>query len=79
MPLGLLWHRKSPSSEAERKAVERVRREESAGMEDEEEKRPLVRMQMLGALRDLQGDLTHDLGVMKNEATRTTRVPELQP
>lgn len=59
--------------------MERVRGEESAGMEDEEEKRPLVRMQMLGALRDLQGDLTHDLGVMKNETTRTTRVPELQP
>lgn len=76
MPLGLLWHRRSPSSEAERKAVERVRGEESAGMEDEEEKRPLVRMQMLGALRDLQGDLTHDLGVMKNEAARTTRVPQ---
>lgn len=73
----MLWHRRSPSSEAERKAVERVRGEESAGMEDEEEKRPLVRMQMLGALRDLQGDLTHDLRVMKNEAARTTRV--LQP
>lgn len=72
----MLWHRRSPSSEAERKAVERVRGEESAGMEDEEEKRPLVRMQMLGALRDLQGDLTHDLGVMKNEAARTTRVPQ---
>lgn len=72
----MLWRRRSPSSEAERKAVERVRGEESAGMEDEEEKRPLVRMQMLGALRDLQGDLTHDLGVMKNEAARTTRVPQ---
>lgn len=73
----MLWHRKSPSSEAERKAVERVRGKESAGMEDEEKKCPLVRMQMLGALH--QGDLTHDLGVMKNETTRTTRVTELQP
>lgn len=59
--------------------MERVRGEESAGMEDEEEKCPLVRMRMLGALRHRQGDLTHDLGVMKNEAARSTRVPELQP
>lgn len=46
-------------------------------MEDEGERCSSARMEMLGALRDSQGDLTHGLGIMWNEAIRTARIPEI--